>query len=486
MPKDNVSKPCAVKSSPGSSKKKGSNASGTSVGVAVKEEVVNSIGGKRKQGGSFIQKEATNSAVTRTEKTPQKKDGATADRFNRKEAVKAEKGGTVDVRSKKKPNAALAVTNWNINGPGSAKKRDEVVKATLEGKALEAKADILCIQENTFSCSKGSKRSYERRNERFPRELTGCVEQREENSVYNVVLYNKEKFEIIQDGPGTAATYIEKAYKLMNIEKDIIDWIHEGGDERLQNFRRNPDRCTSDIMKHMTKKKKGVKESHIRKIIKDIRQQIETYKSKDEGSSEDKATDRAKLAFEDCRNHFIRHKVPGTEKAKDFLGKRAAMVLLRPKGTDTTLLVISFHSYNPSLRPDRLNYLLLDFIEKLYWVTDSITVLIGGDFNEDIKKSKDVMVQELQKGYTCEKYALTELRLSVKNKPGRIDYILLRKPSTSKDSLSQVRARNMTIKVSQEDQKLSPEDQKRAYLKNLKKVTNHSPLETTLKIQQTG
>ena len=55
-----------------------------------------------------------------------------------------------------------------------------------------------------------------------------------------------------------------------------------------------------------------------------------------------------------------------------------------PKGTDTILLVISYHSYNPNRHPDRLNYLLLDFVEKLYWVNDSITVLIGGDFNEDI------------------------------------------------------------------------------------------------------
>ena len=31
-------------------------------------------------------------------------------------------------------------------------------------------------------------------------------------------------------------------------------------------------------------------------------------------------------------------------------------------------------------------------------------MLIGADFNEDIKKSKDVMVQELLEGYTCEQY----------------------------------------------------------------------------------
>ena len=349
------------------------------------------------------------------------------------------------------------VISWNINGKGLAKTRDQVVKATLQ--KIAGSMDIVCIQENTFSY--GGKRF----SDRFPTTVNQmeCVEQREENPVYNLVLYNEEKFEIIQDGPGTAATYIEKAYKLMNIEKDIMDWIHEGGDDRKTKFYTNPGDCTDDIMEHLTRKGvgDGGYKPHIPGIIVDIYKQMQMYKPKYMGN----ATQKVTLAFEDCRNHFIRHGEYATKEAEEMVGKRAAMVLLNHKDTDTTLLVISFHSYNPSLCPDRLNYLLLDFVEKIYWVTDTITVLICGDFNKDIKKSKDVTVQELLKGYTCEEYALTELRRSVP----RIDYILLRKPEHSNHSLTKVEAENIVMEGSIEDQK---------------KVTNHSPLVTTLKIQQ--
>ena len=492
--------------------------------------------GTEETGGPFVQKEAITSAVT----TPkQEKGGATVERYNPEgAAVKEERDDTEEeVRSKIKPTENLAVTSWNINGKGPAKKRDQVVKATLE--QIAGSMDILCIQENTFSyTSEGGKRF----SERFPTTVNQmeCVEQYE-GKVYNFVCYNKDKFD--KDKSASAAAAIKKAYDLMDIEQEIIKWIHDGGDDRKKRF--NTTTTSSDIFREKYTQDTPITIDDIQMIIKDIYNQIQTYRRKYKHMGN--ATERT-LAFEHCRNHFIRRSGETESKiAQTLLGKRAAMALLKPKGTDTTLLVISYHSYNPSLCPDRLNYLLLDFVEKLYWVNDTITVLICGDFNDDITSielSKDLMVQKLLEGYTCDEYTQTELRRSVP----RIDYILLRKPSESINSLSPVKPREMVStedqdvstddqkvstddkevstddqkvstddkevstddeqvsaddqKVSTDDQKVSTDDQKvstddpevstedqelsqkRANLDNQKDVTNHSPLVTTLKIQK--
>ena len=383
------------------------------------------------------------------------------------------------------PSKNLNIVSWNIHGntgQGYAKTRREIVNETLKSMKL----DIVCLQENSLLF------------ENFERNISilckhGYVEVKE-TGLHNQVLYDKSKFtSSIEEALEPAPEYtpeqtsehtpeqsseqtpeqtlqkalkqaLKQAYQLMRFEKEIIDWIANGKDDRIMEFTQKKIR-TSEVMKGCKISNENALAHHVQAVIDDLHLQIKVY-----------GTD-LKQSYYTCKNHFIRYKESETKNAEDLLKERAAMAFLTYKDTSTILLVISFHSYNPNRHSEGLNYLLFDLVEKLFWCTAPIPVLICGDFNENIMESRDDMVKKLiSENYTVTEYKLKPLR---KGKD-RLDNIICRKqPSVSSPQLP-VEAVEIVIPENQvQEAKLTDEQRK---LTHCKKYLDHSPLVATLSL----
>ena len=200
-------------------------------------------------------------------------------------------------------------------------------------------------------------------------------------------------------------------------------------------------------------------------------------------------------SVDECRNIFIRHGESETKTAMHLLNGRAALVFLKTKSTSTSstsatptqscasLLVISFHSFNPKRSPDRLTYLLFELVENLFLFTAEIPVLICGDFNEDIRASTSL--QTFLSKHELLEYSTVFPRVALPC----INFIILRKTESQTCTIN-VEAKKMEVptkiredierQLSEQESDLSLEGKIRQLCKD---VSNHSPLVATVMIK---
>ena len=142
-------------------------------------------------------------------------------------------------RSTASPTSVIDVVCRNINGPGPVARREAVVSATLK----TLKWDILCLQENTAKYGGRTQNAVEP-SDYFKRRIPigtnhhrhGYFEVTEAISgPHNQLLYCKEKFTETNDFDSC----LEKAFQLMNYQKQVIDWIESGKDSRKNKLTKN-------------------------------------------------------------------------------------------------------------------------------------------------------------------------------------------------------------------------------------------------------
>ena len=272
----------------------------------------------------------------------------------------------------------ITLCSWNIFGStkaGMAGARKKVVSATLGTQKVSgskttslAQCDLICLQEFPSDLIKDHVPTYHENH-------YGLI-QSNEPKPWNMILYSREKFTLLN------STCLDGAFDLMDIKKNIYDYIKIGGDDRIQkaikgnlHYDPNPG-LQSEVLEEC-------------KQAKDL------------------------VGFDALLRRYKGTQDIDTQSPKSLLERRMAIAVLRfrNEAPSEPLIVISFHSYGKSSgedAPRRLTYLLLDFLEKVKMTGIYYPVIIAGDFNCNIKREPSL--EKLLSNYDTPKYQLTSLR----------------------------------------------------------------------------
>lgn len=337
----------------------------------------------------------------------------------------------------------ITLCNWNIKGTSDTDLgiRKGVIRNTFSETAELVHSDIICLQEVDGYRDKyipDFVPVYDAEN--YGKALSI------ESSPYNMVLYKKEKFNQVN-----VDLALNKAFDLMDKKKEIYDYIQVGGDLRK------------------TKAMKGelpYRESFNKTIFDEVLEECKQAK-----------------CFNDLLNRYKANVDElETKSPKQLLKTRMGITVLHQKKlSQSYIIVISFHSYNASGRrgadaPQRLTYLLLDFLEKLKMTGTYYPVIVAGDFNCDILIKPSAFLGS----YYAPSYELRPLRARGK----RIDFIVVSKPGRFPLNfrVPVISAHDMvlTTEFKATLEGLSENDK----LKKERSITNHSPLSTTLQLEQ--
>lgn len=390
----------------------------------------------------------------------------------------------------------FSVFCWNIDGNDSkvtATLRKPVTLATFKDVVGDDRSmDVICLQELKFK----GKNTYTRYFE-IPLDEYGYEFTEESRGHYDSILFKEDKFEQLE--LKDCSTFKE-AFQLMDLKKKFYEEISKKFYQKIpKNEAAEMSVSEKDyILKKMKFDKKSTttqkslcdeiqSECNSVKDFASIKSEIlPRYQTIKKKKVEKKKVEKGKVDKVD-------------ESLEDFVKRRAAMVLVKLKSQKLDILVISVHSPKQAPKDEeesvgsresvatRFAYLLFDFLDKFGLIANengsNMCVVIAGDFNTDIKKTK-CYEQFVQNKYDCPEYALQEVRKSCKNDGAsvlqKIDFMLFRNFSPDHTADLKDVASPPTITPDSVRQKLR---QDKTPIEQERSVSNHPPLTGTVQVE---
>lgn len=346
----------------------------------------------------------------------------------------------------------FTVLSWNIGGRASAGDRKRVVSRLVHE---HCPLDLMCFQEFPATYYKGKQggRAF-KAYVGIDMESYGVVERKEERSCYNTILYNKERFRY----DTKILLYMYDVFDLMEVNRcvyeDIQAAVSSAGRLRREDWE-DFERETLRKLQRLFGRKFGDR----------LLQQCIEYcinKARDEGIS-----------------YILKRYIPpgskNPETPEDLLKRRVAMAPLWKKdGFGDPILVISVHSYSKRSgkgATEQFNDLLFEFLDikdLLFEFLDVLdktynpTVLVAGDFNEDITQC------QFSDCYHIPKYGLKPIRQCITKGDQYIDFIF-----------NSGRGGWDTVVSALDFEDILERLEGASYYRRLRQITNHPPLLAT-------